>query len=174
MGIWFGFIRRIAVAIGTSSTETGKRKSLLRTAALVLSLVKDHKADSIERLEEAMVQEAEAEAKAAAAAADFKVAEAAEKQAAAAYKRAEAGVKLADVQARLQKAEAERIKAIAVAVDRFASAYSKLKRAGGTVAFVQKELEELVERGKREFPKDQLIETGGVPDLSISDEESSV
>lgn len=159
-GFWFGFIRRMATAIGIGSKKE-KRKSTLRTAAVVIGMVRDYKLDSFEKIEDAIVEEVEAEAKEAKADAEVRVAEAAERQARASLTRAEADLVHAKARA-LEKessanAEAKRVKAIADAIAKLANAASKLKSAGGSVVVIESEIGALLREGKKEFPEDKLI-----------------
>jgi uncharacterized membrane protein YqiK len=158
--LWFGFIRRLATAIGSGSKKE-KRKSSLRTAAVIAGLVRDYKIDSINRIEDAVVEEVESEALAAKADAEFRVAEAAEQQARAALKRAEANLTQAKADAVAKessvKAETARIKAIADAAAKLADAAAKLKRAGGSVIIIESEIVSLLQEGRKEFPADKLI-----------------
>lgn len=159
-GLWFGFIRRMATAIGIGSRKE-KRKSTLRTAAVVLGMVRDYKLNSLGRIEDAVVEEVEAEAKEAKADAEFRVAEAAEQQARASLKRAEANLVEAKAQALTRESsantEAKRIKAVADAISKLADAAGKLKRAGGSVVVIETEITALLREGTKEFPEDKLI-----------------
>ena len=172
MGWFIPLVKRFAVAIG-SGTKTEKRRTVLRTAAVFSAMIGDFKADSIERIEEALVQEAEAESKQAGAEAELKVAEAAEIQAKTDLKRAEARKVYAEAEGLLIDNETKRMKAIADACERFASASSKIRRAGGSVAFMEIELAKLLQQGKKEFPKDRLIQNGPDKVETAGDESSA-
>lgn len=160
MSGWFSLIRRIATAIGSGSNKE-KRNSTLRTAAVISGMVRDYKLDSLEKIEDAVVEEAEAEAKQAKADAEFRVAEAAEHQAKAALTRAEAKLVEAKAQAISRessaKSDAMRTKAIADAITKLTAAAAKLKMAGGSVMVIEDEISALLREGKKEFPQDKLI-----------------
>jgi hypothetical protein len=180
MSAWIGFITRFATAIGGGAGGSKeKRRSVLRTAAVIFTLVREFKADSIARIEEAVVQEVESEAREARADAERRVAEAAEIQARTALTLAKAEQVKAEAATRLWKAETERIeaqanakakqiKAISDASAKLIEATAKLKRAGGSVAFDECELRKLILLGIREFPDDPIT-TDGASDIELAD-----
>lgn len=177
---WIGFLARFATAIGGGTGGSKeKRRSVLRTAAVIFTLLREYKVDSAQRIEEAVVQEVEAEACEARADAELRVAEAAEKQARAALTLAQAEELKAKSAALLCKAEAARIeakakqiKAIGDASAKLIDAVAKIKRAGGSVVFDERELRKLILLGIREFPDDQVI-TDATSDVELADPQKS-
>src|ERR1043165_8724499 len=158
-GILFGFIRRMATAIGIGSKK-GIRKSTLRTAAVVMGMMRDCKLDSLDQIEDAVLEEMIAEAQEAKADADFRAAEAEEQHARAELKRAEAHFVEAKAQALSKEssanAEAKRVKATADAIAKLTDAAAKMKRVGGSVLFIETEIAALMRERKKQFPEDKL------------------
>ncbi len=182
---WLGFFTRIATAIGgAAGGSKERRRSVLRTASVIFTLVRGYKVASIERIEAATIQEVEAEAREAKADAEFRVAEAAEKQARVALTLAEADLLKAKAAALSSNAEAKRIaaeanaeakriKGIADASAKLMEAAAKLKRAGGSFAVGESEIKKLLRLGTDEFPDDKII-ADGASTIEVTDPQKSI
>lgn len=141
---WFGFIKKFATAIGAKPTGKETRGSVGRTAAVLLGLIGEYKAESIEKIQDSVLDELETEVEYGRADVEVRVAEAAEKHAAAEVRRADAALKFAKADAVRVDAETRRMKATSDAVAKLLEAMAKIKRAGGSVAFIESELAALL------------------------------
>ena len=144
----------------TSQQQKQKERAFFCTVRNAWNWLRGYTAEDVAKLKEAGIQKLQGEGLKPLAEARAKVGEAAERHANAEKLRAEAEKAKAEADAIRRKADGEYAKDISIAVQNVADAMSKIKQAGGTVAFDEQQLLKLLTEGQKRFPEDRQIAAG--------------